>query len=44
MGPLPLLPLLEFALSLVALECDSVETEGALPVDYTPIIKSVRAY
>jgi len=27
-----------------ALEQRSVETEGALPVDHTPTIKSVRAY
>ena len=29
---------------LVALERGSVETEGALPVDHTSTIKSVRAY
>jgi len=28
----------------VALERDFVEIEGALPVDHTPMIKSVRVY
>jgi len=36
------LSLLESVLPLVALECDSVETEGALPVDCTPKIKSIK--
>jgi len=36
---------LDFALRiLVALERDSVETEGALLVDHTPTIKLVRTY
>jgi len=36
---------LDFVLRLlVALECGSVGTEGALPVDHTPTIKSLKAY
>ena len=39
MSPLESVPRL-----LVALERGSVETKGALPVDHTSTIKSVRAY
>jgi len=34
-----------FALSpIVALRCRFIGTKGVLPVDHTPMIKSVRAY
>ena len=38
------LSLLKYALPFVTLERGSVETEGALPVDCTPTIKSVQGF